>query len=322
MPAARSSRLTEGADPGADDSRGRIAFLFPGQGSQRAGMGVELLRDPEIADLAGECSAAAGLDLVRLLTSADDDELRLTHNAQPALVFAGVALARLLARRGIRPAASAGHSVGEYTALCVSGALTPAQAVKTVVARGRAMAEAAPPGTTSMLAVLGLDADVVCAALAGAPEVWPANFNTPTQTVIGGSVAGLEEARERLQAAGARRLLPLNVAAAFHTPLMQAAAAALRGALQSVGWAQPAHPVMANLTAQPYGRAGDIPSTLERQLVSPVRWADCVRALNESGCDVFYEVGPSRALTGMMRELAPAAAASAVSSPEAVERLE
>jgi [acyl-carrier-protein] S-malonyltransferase len=285
-------------------------------------MGVDLLRDPELAELAAACSAAAGVDLARLLSTAEDQELTLTHNAQPALLFTGVALARLLARRGVTPTAAAGHSVGEYTALCVAGAISPEQAVKTVVERGRAMGGAAPRGTTSMTAVLGLGPEALCDALREVPEVWAANFNTPTQTVIGGTVAGLERARDPLQQAGARRQVPLNVSAAFHTPLMEPAAAALRGSLQAAGWRTPALPVVANLSAEPYRDSGEIPDSLERQLSSPVRWTDCVRRLVELGCDAFYEVGPGRALTGMMRDLAPAVPATALSSPEAVERLE
>jgi [acyl-carrier-protein] S-malonyltransferase len=299
-----------------------IAFLFPGQGSQHAGMGVELLRDAELAELADCCAAAARIDLRRLLTEADDDELRLTANAQPALLFMGVALARLLERRGVLPRAAAGHSVGEYTALCVAGAIEPQQAVKTVVERGKAMAEAAPPGTSSMLAVLGIGPDAVSRALVGVPEVWPANFNTPTQTVIGGTLPGLEQARERLGEAGARRLVPISVAAAFHTPLMEPAGAVLREALAAAVWRLPSLPVVANLSAEPYTDVAGIPASLQQQLSSPVRWADCVRRLGELGCDTFYEVGPRKALTGMMRELAPGANAIAVSSPEAVERLE
>ena len=284
-------------------------------------MGVELLRDAEIARLADRCSDAASVDLRRLLTEADDDELRLTTNAQPTLVFVGVALARLLACGGVRPAAAAGHSVGEYTALCVSGALDPEEAVRLVVERGRAMAEAAPPGTSSMAAVLGLAPEAVEAALIGLPDVWPANFNTPTQIVVGGTMAGLERAEQRLREAGARRVLPLNVAAAFHTPLMEPAGAVLRGVLDTAGWRPPAVPVVANYTAEPYRDVVGVPAVLERQLSSPVRWADCVRRLRELGCDRFVEVGPKRALTGMMRDLAPEAAAESVSSPEAARAL-
>jgi len=285
-------------------------------------MGVEILLDPELSEMADRCGAAAGVDLRRLLTEADEEELRLTTNAQPALVFVGLALARLLERRGVRPSAAAGHSVGEYAALCVAGVVEPEQAVKAVVERGRAMAEAAPPGTSSMLAVLGIGPEAVSRALEAVPEVWPANFNTPTQTVIGGTVAGLEEARAPLGEAGARRLVPINVAAAFHTPLMEPAGAALRRTLETVEWGRPGLPVVANLTAEPYHDAAEIPVGLERQLSSPVRWAECVRRLRELGCDTFYELGPKKALTGMMRELAPDASAIVISSPEAVERLE
>jgi [acyl-carrier-protein] S-malonyltransferase len=299
-----------------------IAVLFPGQGSQQAGMGVEVLRDPELAELADLCSSAAGIDLRHLLTEADDVELRLTDNAQPTLLFMGVALARLMERRGVRPKAAAGHSVGEYTALCVAGAIEPEDAVRTVVERGRAMAKAAPPGTSSMVAVLGLGGEAVSQALDGLGEVWPANFNTPTQTVIGGTLAGLDRAREPLDEAGARRLVPLSVAAAFHTPLMQPAGAVLRRSLDAARWRSPTLPVFANLTAEPYEDAAGIPDSLARQLSSPVRWADCVRRLGGAGCGTFYELGPKKALTGMMRELVPEASSIGISSPDAVERLE
>ena len=285
-------------------------------------MGAELLQDPDIAELAGRCSDAASIDLRRLLTEADDDELRLTTNAQPALLFMGVALARLLACRDVLPAAAAGHSVGEYTALCVAGALDAEDAVRLVVERGRAMAEAAPPGTSSMAAVLGLSTEAVESALIGEPDVWAANYNTPTQVVIGGTMAGLERAAQRLREAGARRVLPLNVAAAFHTPLMEPAGAALRGALDAAAWRTPAVPVVANYTAEPYRDVVGVPAVLERQLSAPVRWADCVRRLRELGCDRFVEVGPKRALTGMMRELVPGAAAHSISSPEAARALQ
>jgi [acyl-carrier-protein] S-malonyltransferase len=299
-----------------------LAFLFPGQGSQQSGMGAELLQDDEIAELAGRCSEEAGVDLVRLLTVADDDELRLTTNAQPALLFVGLALARLLDRRGLSPRAAAGHSVGEYTALAVTGALKPEQAVKAVVERGRAMAEAAPPGTSSMAAVLGLEAQAVESALIGVPDVWPANYNTPTQTVIAGTMLGLEKAGERLRQAGARRVLPLNVAAAFHTPLMEPAGSALRSTLDMLDWRLPSAPVVANLTARPYEDASTIAAGLERQLCSPVRWGESMGWLGELGCDTFWELGPRRALTGMVKELVPGATATAIATPAAVEQLQ
>jgi [acyl-carrier-protein] S-malonyltransferase len=281
-------------------------------------MGVELLSDPELAALCDLCSSAADVDLKHLLNSADDDELRLTQNAQPSLCFVGIALTLLLRRGGIEPAAAAGHSVGEYAALAAAGSVDAPKVIKAVVERGKAMAEAAPAGTTSMAAVLGLDAQAVEAALAGMDDAWPANYNTPTQTVVAGTTKGLESATLRLQAAGAKRVIPLNVSAAFHTPLMAPAAERLREALDRIEWRSPRIPVMANLTGRPHLGGDRIPHAMEMQLRSPVRWGACVASLVEMGCDTFIEVGPKRALTGMMRELAPNARASAVGSPDAV----
>jgi [acyl-carrier-protein] S-malonyltransferase len=284
-------------------------------------MGTELLQDDEVSALCDRCSESAAIDLRRLLTSADEEELRLTQNAQPALCFMGLGLTVLLRRRGIEPAAAAGHSVGEYAALAAGGAIDAPRVVKLVVERGKAMAEAAPAGTTSMSAVLGLGAEAVEEAMAGVDDAWPANYNTPTQTVIGGTIAGLEKATEKLQAAGAKRVVPLNVSAAFHTPLVAGAAERLRAVLDSVEWRAPRVPVAANLTGRPHQGGDRIPHVMELQLRSPVRWGACVQALVELGCDTFVEVGPKRALTGMMRELAPGKPAIAVGGPTAVEEL-
>ena len=299
----------------------RIAFLYPGQGSQQPGMGVDLLQDSEVSELCDECSSAAGVDLRRLLTTADDDELRLTQNAQPALCFAGLGLTVLLRRCGIVPVAAAGHSVGEYAALAAAGSVNAPQVITAVVERGKAMAEAAPAGTTSMAAVLGLDAQAIEVALAGMNDAWPANYNTPTQTVIAGTTTGLEVATQRLQLAGAKRVIPLNVSAAFHTPLMAPAAERLRAALDRIDWRAPRVPVMANLTGRPHQGGDRVPHVMEMQLRSPVRWAGCVASLVEMGCDTFLEVGPKRALTGMMRELAPGRTAVAVGTPAALQEL-
>jgi len=284
-------------------------------------MGADLLTDPEVADLCASCSQAADIDLRRLLTSADDEELKLTQNAQPALCFVGLGLTLLLRRRGIEPAATAGHSVGEYAALAASGSVDGPHVIKAVVERGRAMADAAPAGTTSMAAVLGLDADAIEAALVGMDGAWPANYNTPTQTVIAGTIAGLEAATAKLQAAGAKRIVPLNVSAAFHTPLMAPAAERLRAALDHIEWRSPRIPVMANLTGREHQGGDRIPHVLEMQLRSPVRWAACVQSLVDLGCDMLIEVGPKRALTGMMRELAPGKTAVAVGTPAACMEL-
>ena len=299
----------------------RIAFLFPGQGSQQPGMGVELLQDDEVSALCDQCASAANIDLRRLLTTASDDELRLTQNAQPALCFAGLALTLLLRRRGIEPAAAAGHSVGEYAALAAAGSIGGPHVIKAVAERGKAMADAAPAGTSSMAAVLGLDAQAIEGALAGMNDAWPANYNTPTQTVIAGTMTGLDVATQRLQLAGAKRVIPLNVSAAFHTPLMAPAAERLRAVLDRAEWRAPRIPAMANLTGRRHQDGDRIPHVLEMQLRSPVRWSACIASLLELGCDTFIEVGPRRALTGMMRELAPGRTALAVAVPTAIQEL-
>jgi [acyl-carrier-protein] S-malonyltransferase len=299
----------------------RIALLFPGQGSQQPGMAADLLDDPEVSALCDQCSSAADVDLRRLLTTATDDDLRLTQNAQPALCFAGVALTLLLRRRGVDPVAAAGHSVGEYAALAAAGSVGAPQVIKAVVERGKAMADAAPPGTGSMAAVLGLDAQAIEVALAGMNDAWPANYNTPTQTVIAGTTTGLEVATQRLQVAGAKRVIPLNVSAAFHTPLMAPAAQRLRAALDRIEWRAPRIPAMANLTGRQHQGGDRIPHVLEMQLRSPVRWSACIASLLELGCDTFIEVGPKRALTGMMRELAPGKTAVAVGTASSVQEL-
>lgn len=281
-------------------------------------MGVELLREPRFAILADQCSEVLDLDLTHLLTDAPEDELTLTQNAQPALLFSGIALTTLLRERGIEPAAVAGHSAGEYGALVAAGALSVSDAMRAIGERGRAMAEASPYGTSSMAAVLGLKAEEVNESLTGLEGVWPANFNTPTQTVIGGTVEGVQAATTRLLEAGARRVLPLKVAAAFHTPLMQPAATRLGRVLDSVCWSDPSVPVVANVTADVYPDGASAPDLLGRQLASPVRWGDCVLRLHALGCDAFLEVGPRRALSGMLRELVPAVPACQVATPQAV----
>jgi [acyl-carrier-protein] S-malonyltransferase len=183
------------------------------------------------------------------------------------------------------------------------------------------MAEAVPAGETSMAAVLGLDPERIATAIAGIDQCWPANYNTPTQTVIGGSLRALDLATEALTAAGARKVVRLNVSAAFHTPFVAPAADRLQGILREVAWTEPSIPVAANLTGEPYPRGADIAGVLERQLKSPVRWSDCVRSLLELGTSDFVEVGPGRALRGMMKELAPGAGAHPAGTPAAISEL-
>jgi [acyl-carrier-protein] S-malonyltransferase len=282
-------------------------------------MGADLLADPEIESLCRRCSTE--IDLRHLLTEADEDELKLTQNAQPALCFMGIGLTLLLRRAGLEPGAAAGHSVGEYAALVAGGALSPEEAIYAVVHRGRAMAEAVAAGETSMAAILGLAPEAVVEAIAGIDKCWPANFNTPTQTVIGGSLAALDQAEETLTAAGARKVVRLNVSAAFHTPFVAPAADRLREVVSHLAWTDTAVPVAANLTGAPYPKGANFAEVLERQLKSPVRWSECVRSLSEQGVTDFLEVGPGRALRGMMKELAPGAGAHPAGTPAAISEL-
>jgi [acyl-carrier-protein] S-malonyltransferase len=282
-------------------------------------MGTDLLEDAEIAALCERCSTE--IDLRHLLTAADEEELKLTQNAQPALCFLGIGLTLLLRRAGFEPAAAAGHSVGEYAALVAGGALSPEEAIYAVVHRGRAMAEAVPAGETSMAAILGLAPEAVVEAIAGIESCWPANYNTPTQTVIGGSLAALDAATEALNAAGARKVVRLNVSAAFHTPFVAPAADRLREVVGHLAWTDTDVPVAANLTGAVYPRGANFAEVLERQLKSPVRWSDCVRSLSEQGVTDFLEVGPGRALRGMMKELVPGAGAHPAGTPAAISEL-
>lgn len=281
-------------------------------------MGQEILQEPDLASL---CERCGGAHLRYLLVDAGDDELRLTQNAQPALCFTGIALSQVLRESGLEPAAAAGHSVGEYAALACAGVFSPEDAVATVMERGRAMAETVEAGRTGMSAVLGLAPEEVAAALAGVGECWPANYNTPTQTVIGGSREALARAGETLKAKGARRVVELNVSAAFHTPAVAGATERLRRHLETIDWRRPRIPVMANLTGAAYPDGANLPEILERQLKSPVRWSECVRSLTELGVTDFIEVGPRRALAGMLKELAPGAGAHAVATPAAARDL-
>ena len=282
-------------------------------------MGTDLLQDDEIVALCERCSTE--IDLRHLLTEAGEEELKLTQNAQPALCFLGIGLTILLRRAGLEPAAAAGHSVGEYPALVAGGALSPEEAIGAVVHRGRAMAEAVPAGQTSMAAVLGLDPDAVVKAISGIESCWPANYNTPTQTVIGGSMQALEAATEALTAAGARKVIRLNVSAAFHTPFVAPAADRLRDVLGHLAWTDTRVPVAANLTGSVYPNGANFAEVLESQLKSPVRWSDCVRSLSEAGMTDFVEVGPGRALRGMMKELVPSAGAYPAGTPAAISEL-
>jgi len=286
-----------------------FAFVFPGQGSQSVGMLDAWGKHPAVASTLEEASAALGEDIGRLIHDGPKDQLDLTTHTQPVMLAAGIACYRAWqAETGLEPAAVAGHSLGEYSALVAAGVLTLAQAVPLVRLRAQAMQQAVPVGVGAMAAILGLDASAVrdgCAAAAAASgEVVEAvNFNDPKQTVIAGSKAGVEKGCEMLKAAGAKRALPLPVSAPFHSSLMRPAADRLREALAGLRLAAPSIAVVNNIdVAAPVDEAA-IKDALVRQAFGPVRWVEVVQALRGRGLTHVFECGPGKVLAGMVRRI-------------------
>ncbi|MCL4769341.1 MAG: ACP S-malonyltransferase [Burkholderiaceae bacterium] len=290
-----------------------FAFVFPGQGSQAVGMLDGWGDHPAVAQTLQEASDALGEDVGRLIHEGPKEALALTTNTQPVMLVAGVAAWRVWrAEGGALPAAVAGHSLGEYSALVASGVLTLAQAAPLVRLRAAAMQEAVPVGTGAMAAILGLDAAKVIAGCAevtaamghnGTEVVEAVNFNDPAQTVIAGSKAAVEKACEALKAAGAKRALPLPVSAPFHSSLMKPAAEKLRAALAATPFAAPQIPVLNNIDVAVQQDADAIRDALYRQAFGPVRWVECVQALKARGITHIVECGPGKVLAGMTKRI-------------------
>lgn len=292
----------------------RVALVFPGQGSQRAGMGAAWRDTPGWA-LVEQASAATGRDLGALLLDADAEQLRATREAQVATF-----LTSLLAHAALPPldvAVVAGHSLGEITALVASGVLLPADGLRIVVERGEAMQAAADAAPGTMAAVLGLEDAEVEGVLAGVDGAWAANHNAPAHVVVSGTPDGVDAAGQALQAAGARRVLPLPVGGAFHTPLMEPARPRLERALRAASWLDPVAPALSAVTAAPYER--DWPEVLSRQLTAPVRWRQTVERLPD--VDAVVEVGPGGVLTGLVKRCRPDLRAVSVATPDDLAQL-
>ena len=290
-----------------------FAFVFPGQGSQSVGMLDGWGDNPVVAETLREASDALGEDVAKLIHEGPKEALALTTNTQPVMLVAGVAAWRVwLAEGGALPAALAGHSLGEYSALVASGVLTLAQAAPLVRLRAAAMQEAVPVGTGAMAAILGMSADKVIAGCAeatasfgpGSADVVEAvNFNDPAQTVIAGTKAGVDKACEMLKAAGAKRALPLPVSAPFHSSLMKPAAEKLREALAGTVLAAPQIPVVNNVDVAVVQDADAIRDALYRQAFGAVRWVECVQALKARGVTYIVECGPGKVLAGMTKRI-------------------
>lgn len=298
-----------------------LAFTFPGQGSQRPGMGRPWVGH-DSWELVDEASDVSGRDVGALLLDADAEVLKDTRNAQLTTFVSSLMVLDAVERLGIEPSFCAGHSLGEYTALTATGALSFEDGVRLVVERADAMHEAglASPGT--MAAVLGLDDDLVEVACRRADaDVWVANFNAPGQVVIAGSPAGVASAGEHAKELGAKKIMPLQVSGAFHTPFMTAARERLRSAIALASPRDVEVPVISNVDAIAHSSGEEWSSLLSAQLSSPVRWKHCLLTMQELGVTGFVELGPGGVLTGMAKRTVDDARTISVSTPEELDKL-
>ena len=302
-----------------------IAFIFPGQGSQRVGMGQAFAAaEPIVRDTFAEADAALGAPLSRLCFEGPESELTLTENTQPAILTVSVAIARVLEARGWRPDFYAGHSLGEYSAHVAAGTFGFADAVRMVRNRGRYMQEAVPVGAGAMAAILGLDGDAVAAACAEAADgevVSPANLNAPGQVVIAGTRAAVERAGAAAKARGAKRVIPLAVSAPFHCALMKPAEDRLAPELRALTVQAPRRPVVANIDAEPKGDGAAAVEALVRQVSGAVRWEAVVRRLASEGVRTYVEVGPGTVLAGLVRKIDRDARVASLEDPAGLDGL-
>lgn len=298
-----------------------LAFTFPGQGSQRPGMGRPW-KDHESWELVEEASQVARRDVGALLLDADAEELKDTRNAQLTTFVSSLMVLDAVERLGIVPSYCAGHSLGEYTALTATGALSFEDGVQLVVERADAMHQAGLESPGTMAAVLGLDDDQVEVACRRADaDVWVANFNAPGQVVIAGAPDAVASAGEHAKSLGAKKIMALQVSGAFHTPFMTAARDRLRSAIMLASPRDTEVPVVSNVDALPHAAGDEWASLLSAQLSSPVRWKHCLLRLAESGVNGFVELGPGGVLTGMAKRTVEGARTISVSTPEELDKL-
>jgi [acyl-carrier-protein] S-malonyltransferase len=297
-----------------------IAFIFPGQGAHRVGMGRALAEAfPICRETFDEADAALGAPLSRIIFEGPEDQLTLTENTQPAILAVSTAAARLLASRGLVPAFVAGHSLGEYSANVAAGTFSFVDALRLVRRRGRYMQEAVPAGEGAMAAILGLDAEQVlqaCREAANGDVVSPANMNGAGQVVIAGGREAVARASDRARALGARRVIPLAVSAPFHCALMKPAEDRLAPELRAIQTQTPRVPIVANVDAEPKREAQAAIEALVQQVSAPVRWEAVVRRLASEGVTTYVEVGPGTVLSALVRKIHRDATAVSFGAPD------
>jgi [acyl-carrier-protein] S-malonyltransferase len=300
----------------------KFGFVFPGQGSQKAGMLAELAHEYSgILDTFAEASEALGQDLWRIVQDNPDGLLDQTHITQPALLTASVSIWRIWQQRqGALPEMLGGHSLGEYSALVCAGVIDLADAVRLVHQRGLYMQDAVPAGTGAMAAIIGMDdqkIDDICRSVAGDGVVSAANFNSPGQTVIAGDKAAVERAMAALKEAGAKRALPLNVSVPSHCALMKPAADRLADQLAAIEFRKPSIPVVQNINGRAVRESGDMRENLLKQLYMPVQWVDTIYCMRDFGIGKVVECGPGKVLGGLIKRIHPEMEAFSTEAPEA-----